>query len=215
VNDDGLPSNQVASTWTVVSGPGAVTIAAATSLATTATFATTGTYVLRLSASDGALSASDDLTVHVWNNPDGNGPTVALNLARRRTRASRAPWPSPGRPPTQIFLEWLLEMRPVGGTDWTLIKRGTTSVSGATFATFDPTLLENGLYELRLTAEDLAKQTASTAIGLTVDGNQKVGNFTSRSKTSPCLLQASPSRSCRTYDSRNKQRGDFGVGWRA
>jgi PA14 domain/K319L-like, PKD domain len=65
--DDGLPSPpaQLTRTWTKVSGPGTVTFANASAASTSATFSTSGTYVLRLTASDSALSASDDVTVTV------------------------------------------------------------------------------------------------------------------------------------------------------
>jgi hypothetical protein len=64
-NDDGLPipPSLLTLTWSKVSGPGNVTFANASALNTTASFSAAGTYVLRLTAADGALSASDDLTV--------------------------------------------------------------------------------------------------------------------------------------------------------
>lgn len=65
VSDDGLPSNTLTSTWTMVSGPGTVTFGSASSAQTTASFSTAGTYVLRLTTSDGALSGSDDVTINV------------------------------------------------------------------------------------------------------------------------------------------------------
>jgi hypothetical protein len=66
VTDDGLPSGAVVSaSWSQMSGPGTVTFANASAPVTTATFSTSGTYVLRLTASDTALSASDDITIVV------------------------------------------------------------------------------------------------------------------------------------------------------
>jgi hypothetical protein len=55
-------------TWSKVSGPGNVSFANAHALSTTASFSAAGAYVLRLTATDGALSANDDLTIMV-NNP--------------------------------------------------------------------------------------------------------------------------------------------------
>lgn len=65
VSDDGLPNppGTTTVTWSVVSGPGTVTFADPNALATTAGFSLEGTYVLRLTATDSALSASDDVTV--------------------------------------------------------------------------------------------------------------------------------------------------------
>ncbi len=64
--DDGLPAASTLTTlWSVVSGPGTVTFANDLALATTASFSAPGTYLLRLTAGDSALAASDDLTVTV------------------------------------------------------------------------------------------------------------------------------------------------------
>ncbi|MGC4075163.1 MAG: alpha/beta hydrolase-fold protein [Nibricoccus sp.] len=64
--DDGLPASSIVTTlWSVVSGPGTVTFGNELSLSTTASFSAPGTYVLRLTAGDGALAASDDLTIVV------------------------------------------------------------------------------------------------------------------------------------------------------
>ncbi|RYZ07351.1 MAG: peptidase S8 [Myxococcales bacterium] len=67
VSDDGLPNPPATVTraWTKVSGPGTVSFGSPTAAATTASFSAAGVYVLRLSASDGALSTNDDVQVTV------------------------------------------------------------------------------------------------------------------------------------------------------
>ena len=67
VTDDGLPNPPatVTTTWSKVSGPGTVTFGNASAKVTTATFSVSGSYTLRLTASDSALSASDDIVVTV------------------------------------------------------------------------------------------------------------------------------------------------------
>jgi subtilisin family serine protease len=65
VTDDGLPSGALTTHWTAQSGPGTVAFADATSVDTTATFSAPGTYVLRLAADDGELSAFDETTATV------------------------------------------------------------------------------------------------------------------------------------------------------
>ena len=64
VADDGNPDPpaMVTTTWTKVNGPGTVTIVEADALSTTAAFSATGTYVLRLTASDGELSTFDEVS---------------------------------------------------------------------------------------------------------------------------------------------------------
>ena len=80
VTDDGLPYPPAPSTaWSVVSGPGKVEIASRLAAETRATFSAPGTYVLRLTASDGLLSASDLVEVTVLpavDEPPSNKPPV-------------------------------------------------------------------------------------------------------------------------------------------
>ena len=66
VTDDGLPTPAtLTSTWSKTSGPGTATFNPANAASTTITFSAAGTYVLRLTASDGALSAYDEVQVTV------------------------------------------------------------------------------------------------------------------------------------------------------
>ena len=75
VADDGLPRNAtVTSLWSMVSGPGLVAFADASSPSTTATFSEAGTYVLRLTATDTALTASDETIITVT--PPNQAPVV-------------------------------------------------------------------------------------------------------------------------------------------
>jgi len=72
VSDDGFPSGSTLTiAWSTVSGLGTVTFASPNTMSTTATFSTSGQYVLRLTASDGALSSSADVRVTV--NPASGG----------------------------------------------------------------------------------------------------------------------------------------------
>src|SRR5947207_8925204 len=64
--DDGLPIPPVlTTTWSQVSGPGTVSFSNPSALISTATFSESGAYVLRLTVSDGALAAIDDMAVTV------------------------------------------------------------------------------------------------------------------------------------------------------
>jgi hypothetical protein len=76
VSDDGLPSGTLTTSWTKVSGPGTVSFGNASAVDTTATFSSIGSYVLRLTANDGELQASDDTTVTVSSSGGGSGSTT-------------------------------------------------------------------------------------------------------------------------------------------
>ncbi|NNG45987.1 MAG: hypothetical protein HKM86_02585 [Deltaproteobacteria bacterium] len=83
VTDDGMPNppGAVTTTWSPVSGPGTVTFADPGGVDTTASFSGTGTYILRLTADDGDLVASDEVTVTVnaaGGSGSGGGGTCSL-----------------------------------------------------------------------------------------------------------------------------------------
>ena len=72
-DDDGKPLGSTLTVrWTQTSGPGTVTFGDSRRAATTATFSAEGTYVLRLTADDSVLSASDEATVLVTPAPSGD-----------------------------------------------------------------------------------------------------------------------------------------------
>jgi hypothetical protein len=63
--DDGLPAGTLTYGWTMVAGPGTVTFGSANAAVTTATFSMAGSYTLRLTVSDGAMTDFDDMVVTV------------------------------------------------------------------------------------------------------------------------------------------------------
>jgi hypothetical protein len=88
VTDDGLPNPPAAftTTWSMVSGPGSVIFGNAGTPVTTASFSHAGEYILRLTASDSELSASDDVTINVEvvygdSNQDGKLTAEDVHLA--------------------------------------------------------------------------------------------------------------------------------------
>ncbi len=66
VTDDGAPQ-PVTLTWSQVAGSGTATIESPNSATTAVTFSTSGTYVLRVTATDGQFTVSDQTTVVVGN----------------------------------------------------------------------------------------------------------------------------------------------------
>ncbi|MGH7597182.1 MAG: InlB B-repeat-containing protein, partial [bacterium] len=78
VTDDGDPTGSLNKIWSKVSGPGTVTFGNANTLTTTASFGAAGTYVLRLTANDGQLQKSDEMTIVAQSSgPTPPPPTVS------------------------------------------------------------------------------------------------------------------------------------------
>jgi hypothetical protein len=69
-SDDGFPS-PLTTAWSKVSGPGTVSFGNGSAAATTATFSLPGNYTLRLTASDGTASSSDDVVITVNDSAEG------------------------------------------------------------------------------------------------------------------------------------------------
>jgi hypothetical protein len=74
VTDDGQPNppGSVTTTWAKTSGPGTVSFGNTHAVDTTASFSQAGTYVLRLTADDSALSTFDEVTVTVSSSTGGD-----------------------------------------------------------------------------------------------------------------------------------------------
>ncbi|HEY4188613.1 MAG TPA: hypothetical protein VGP07_26320 [Polyangia bacterium] len=162
VTDDGLSGlpATLGTTWSTVSGPGTVTFGDAGSLQTTASFSAAGSYVLRLIANDGALSASDDLTVTVLpvvpvNQPPsanaGDDQTVTLSGGGRMVGgASDDGLPSP---PGRMTLTWSKVSGP-----------GTVTFADSTSIDTPVTFSATGVYVLRMTLTDGALLASDTVV---------------------------------------------------
>ncbi|MEO8435564.1 MAG: PKD domain-containing protein [Pyrinomonadaceae bacterium] len=213
VSDDGLPlGSNLTSHWTAISGPGVVTFSNPNVTVTGAQFSVTGTYVLRLTASDGQLAVADELSVTVIDNvplpaveitspADGDELTAPAIV---NGSVSHGTW----------ALEYSLNSDDGAANQvWTETARGEGPVMNGPLGTLDPTLMLNGIYSLRLKATDAYGQTSFSSISVVVDKNFKVGHFQIAFSDLNVPLAGLPIEVIRSYDSRDKRVGDFGVGW--
>jgi len=218
-NNGNPPSVPFTSSWAVVNGPGTVVFADASKPQTTATFGAVGVYVLSLTATDaqGPSSANVTITVNPASSsqpppPTCSTPTVAISSpadgSEITTRTDVVGSVSAGA--------WTLQYV-LGGDESTsppvTICSGTNAVANARLCTFDPTLLLNGTYSLRLTSA-CSGGSATASVGAMVTRNQKVGVSRVAFNDLNIPVAGIPIRVTRTYDSRNKSNsGDFGFGW--
>lgn len=149
VTDDGLPNppGTVTTSWTKQSGPGTVTFADANTVDTTAMFSALGTYVLRLTANDGELSAYDETTVTYTQNqaPVVNAGidktiTYPVNSVSLDGTVTDDGLPNP---PGAVTITWSKQSGP-----------GTVTFGNANAVDTTATFSAYGTYVLRLAAND-------------------------------------------------------------
>ncbi|GAH54051.1 unnamed protein product, partial [marine sediment metagenome] len=155
VSDDGLPDPPatVTQTWTKESGPGTVNFGNENAVDTTATFSTDGVYVLRLTADDSDLNAYDEVTITV-NAIANQAPSVDAGSNQQITlpdddvnldgTVTDDGLPSP---PATVTQTWTKESGP-----------GTVSFGNENAVDTTATFSTDGVYVLRLTADDSALQ---------------------------------------------------------
>ncbi len=156
ITDDGLPNppSQVTVSWSKVSGPGTVTFNPANAASTRASFTSAGTYVLRLTASDGASQTTSDVTMGVLDPPPQNtapvvsaGTTQTILLPAAAQLSASAIDDGLPNPPGQLSWIWSKVSGP-----------GTVAFANANAATTTATFSAPGTYVLRATANDSALQ---------------------------------------------------------
>ncbi len=148
-SDDGLPSGNLTTLWSKVSGPGDVTFLNPTFSVSGAQFSATGTYVLRLTASDGALNGSDDVTITVIDNVPP--PTVEIISPADGSELTEPTAVTGSVSNGAWAVEYSLNSQDGGNNQvWTQFGSGNGPVTNALLGTLDTTLMLNGTYAVRL-----------------------------------------------------------------
>jgi RHS repeat-associated protein len=143
---------------------------------------------------------------------DATPPMVAITLPEDESKLSM-PTDIIGTASDANLTRYTLEYSAKDRNEFIMFATGTSSVIDDVLGTLDPTTMRNGLYDVRLTAEDVSGNTASITRTYQLEGEMKVGNFTISFNDLTIPVAGIPITITRTYDSRNKTKGDFGIGW--
>jgi len=108
---------------------------------------------------------------------------------------------------------WTVELAAQGSTEYKTIASGSGEKTAAAITTFDPTLLPNGTYRMRIIGSDTV-QTGGIEFDLHVAGELKLGNLALRFTDLIVPLAGLPIEVRRIYDTLDTSSGDFGPGWR-
>ena len=147
VGDDLRSGTLVTTRWSQVSGPGTAVFGAPAEAVTTVDFPALGIYVLRLTADDGELSATDDIAIEVTGVVN-TAPVVEAGANQIITLPTNAT----GLSGTAVDAE-----QPVGSltTAWSKVSGpGTVTFANPAEKATDATFSMQGVYVLRLTASD-------------------------------------------------------------
>ncbi|MEO6500622.1 MAG: RHS repeat-associated core domain-containing protein [Jatrophihabitantaceae bacterium] len=115
-------------------------------------------------------------------------------------------------PAGQSITRWSVSYRAVQATASTVIASGS-GTPPATLATFDPTVLANGAYQITIsaTASGGGVQNATTSVAVT--GQLKPGRYVTSYDDLSVPVAGIGMKIKRSYDSYDTSSGDFGPGW--
>ena len=156
------------------------------------------------------LLASEATTLTISN--QGPPPTVAFTAPLDLSVVTQ-PTEVTGTVDSDRLESWTLSAQPRDDGPPVILATGTAPVADAPLGTFDPTLLINGLYQLELTATDFQGQQVTDSISVTVEGQMKIGHFALSFVDLRVPVSGLDLEIVRTYQSRDREQRDFGVGW--
>jgi YD repeat-containing protein len=111
------------------------------------------------------------------------------------------------------FFRFVVEIARADTSNFLTLFEGNELPPNGVFGVLDATQIENGMYRLRLTGIDVNGVIVRDEVRVVIDGGAKVGLFTITYSDLTVPIAGMPLTVERTYDSRVKERRDFGVGW--
>jgi YD repeat-containing protein len=154
-------------------------------------------------------------TVNIIDPTDNQAPTVKLDLTSIVNGIITGRIDIKGTATDTNLDYYTVEVARLGTDNFKEVFRGTTNINNGTLGKFDPSLLENDTYTIRLTAYDTNGQISSTEDTIDVTGDLKLGNFRLSFTDLTIPVTGIPISLTRTYDSLTSgTTDDFGYGWR-
>ena len=177
-------------------------------------FDSPGEYRAIASAMDAAGNqGTATVTIEVLDPDDGDYPVVALDGLPDELVTNVIELT--GTVTDDNLAGYQLEAAPIGTDDFVTIFSGTEPVTDGVLGEFDPTLLLNDTYTLRLTATDTGGNSSFVSETIDVGGDLKLGNFQMSFTDLEVPVSGIPISVTRTYDSLAVgTTDDFGPGWR-
>jgi len=154
-------------------------------------------------------------TVRVIDPTDLGAPSVKLDLSGIVEGVISAPTNIKGTVSDSNLDRYTLSVAPLEGGDFQVMFSGTQNVNNGVLGKFDPSVLQNGSYVVKLTAIDKNGLINEVEDTIDVTGDLKLGNFRLSFTDLEIPVSGIPISVTRNYDSLNaNSKDDFGYGWR-
>ncbi len=172
-----------------------------------------GRYVISATAVDSLDNEiTEELEIKVIDEDDDSVCEVAIT-SPADGNAVTSPVEIIGSVTGDGLVYYTLEYCPANGDEYIEFAYGEETVESGVLGKFDPTLLENGYYNIRLTAYS-SNYNVTDEIVVSVEGQMKIGNYSIAFQDMDIPVAGYPLTVIRSYDSRRKQiSGNFGYGW--
>ncbi|MGB2985952.1 MAG: putative Ig domain-containing protein, partial [Phycisphaerae bacterium] len=172
-----------------------------------------GPYVVRAVVTDVVGHTSESTADFYVRGEDVDGPPTVAITSPSDGSELKVPTEIIGTASDDNLYKYTLAYRSVGDGEFITFATGYESVVDDILGTLDPTMMTNGLYELLLQAEDTGGNVMNVLRTYSLSGDMKVGNFSISFTDLTIPVSGIPITITRTYDSRVKSKGDFGIGW--
>jgi RHS repeat-associated protein len=160
-------------------------------------------------------TSTKNTTVNVIDPTDVDAPNIGLDLSGITDGIITGRTDIIGTVTDTNLDYYTLEVARWGTDNWQEVFRGTGNVNNGTLGKFDPSLLENDSYRVRLTAFDTSGRGSQVEDEIEVTGDLKLGNFRLSFTDLTIPVTGIPISLTRTYDSLTSgTTDDFGYGWR-
>ncbi|MGA1840051.1 MAG: PKD domain-containing protein [bacterium] len=180
----------------------------------TYTAATIGVHEIQATVCDTSGNCDTLIALFGVRDPsDTTPPEVSISTPATDSELT-APTDLRGTASDENLVSYTLEYSEKDKNNFVKFYKGNTEVLEDVLGTLNPSLLVNGLYDIRLSAVDVNGLTNSVMVTYRITGDLKVGNFTVTFKDLEIPVAGIPITIYRTYDSRIRHyKGDFGYGW--
>jgi RHS repeat-associated protein len=139
--------------------------------------------------------------------------TVASPVAGSCVRAPTSITATITPPTGETITQWNVSSRNVDGGTPVALASGS-GPPPQILASFDPTQLINGAYQILTTAVSSGGGTRTFTTDVCVSGSNKLGNYQTTYLDMQTSIAGFPVQVLRTYDTTDSRQGDFGIGWR-